>query len=122
MSLESITRRIKFGESVAQVAASLSLTPSAIYMQLRRAGVSVRSLGSTGGTFTPLPSHSGYRINRAGQVQSCLSPRTGEQTDQWRDLSPQQGQRGAQYVMYALYADGKRCRRSVAQLLRDAFG
>jgi len=119
MTITEITRRIASGESVADIAASLSLTPSAIYMQLRRAGVSVRSLGSTGGKFTPLPSHPGYRINRAGQVQSCLSPRTGEQTDQWRDLRPQQGQR---CVVYLLYTDGRRRRRSVAQLLRESFG
>lgn len=120
MSIDEITDRLEAGESVADVAATLGITPSAVYMQLRRAGKSARSLGSTGGRFTLLPSYPGYRINRAGQVQSCIAPRTGDQTSEWRDLRVRYEPRVWYYQFGA--SNGDRVRRSVRVLLKDAFG
>lgn len=120
MSIDDITSRLQAGASVAEVAEALQVTPSAVYMQLRRAGLSARSIGSTAGKFTLLPSHPGYRINRAGQVQSCIAPRTGEHTDQWRDLRVRREPRVWYYQFGA--SSGDRIRRSVRALLKDAFG
>src|SRR3990167_10256815 len=86
----TITSRIAAGESVTDVADSLGVTVGAVYLRLRRAGTPKRSLGQRkrrGVKYVELRGllGPGYRVGSDGSIQSCVSPRTGELTEDWHD-------------------------------------
>lgn len=123
MNIKQIQHAIQAGKSVTDVAILAGKTPSAIYMALRRAGTPAASLrpSASAKKYREIPDRPGYRAGSNGVIQSCVSQRTGDLTDDWRDLSIQRGTRGGYYVQLGSSGAGRR-RISLRNLLIEAWG
>ena len=85
-----IADAIRSGESVAAIAELVGVSPSIIYRRLKAAGTPIASLRTKKRgrvEYRGLDEWPGYRVGNDGSVQSCVSPRTGEHTEHWRDLA-----------------------------------
>lgn len=124
MTTPQIAAAIRRGESVASVAERAGLSPSAIYMRLRAAGTPARSLAKPTRKkikYAKLKHWPGYRVGDDGSVQSCVSPRTGEHTEHWRDLA--HVRQGNQIVVsFGASNSPRRKRWSLRNLLVTAWG
>ena len=126
MNPQEIARQIKAGASVQDVADSLGVTASAVYLTLRRAGLSVHTLRAAPKRgrveFRELPGEPAYRVGSNGTVQTCLNNR-GSVTDVWKDLKLQASpDRPWPLVQTGSRSAGTRQRRSIETLIRAAFG
>lgn len=125
---KSIEQRIVAGESVASIAQSLGVTPSAIYLRLRRAGASKRKLTAAeprrGVKYVTIDLlGEGYRVGSDRSIQSCVSPRTGALTDDWRELAIQRASRPNCLCVSIGNSNGPRRRRiGVKKIYVEAFG
>lgn len=120
-----IIKSIKSGQSVAEVAEKLGVSPSAVYLRMRRNGTPIASLEpkKTGVTYRRVKSlGKGYRVGDDGSVQSCVSPRTGGMTKHWRDLSIQYADKRWPFVTIGSSNSDERFRPGVRGLLVEAFG
>lgn len=122
MTTAELAAAIRAGRSVTDVAIDAGLTPSAVYLRLRRAGTPVRSLQrQTRAETRPIPDLPGYRATSTGAIESCVLPRSGEHSEHWRALSIQTGSKGGLYVQIGSSANGRR-RLSLRGLLVSAWG
>ena len=125
LTVDDITRLRRGGLSIAEIAAEHDVGPGAIYQTLRRAGVSARAAAQPkkrGVKYRPVPRRPGYRVGDDGSVQTCVSPRTGDQTDVWRDLTVAYAQGAYPFVSIGNSASADRWRPSLRKLLADAWG
>jgi len=123
MYRQQLQNAIRDGKAVSDLAIQHGVSPSAIYLALRRAGTPVSSLRPHSRThdWRNIPGLPGYRVTSAGVVQSCVSPRTGALTDYWRDLHAQVDKRGHVYVQIGA-SGGNRRRLSIRRLILAAWG
>lgn len=127
--MRNLVKRIRSGESAADIAADAGVTPSAIYLQLRRSGHSIREL-------TAVTTRKKYRLVTGidgvpdgairalsdGTIQSCLSPRSGELTEDWHTRNPAMPSHGRGYPSVRIGGQKNRRRLTVSTLIRAAWG
>lgn len=124
MTNPQIAAAIRSGESVAAIAEQLGVSPSIVYRRLKSAGTPIASLQPKKShriKYRGLDDWPGYRVGSDGSVQSCVSPRTGEHTEHWRDLA--HVRQGNQIVVsFGASSSPTRKRWSLRTLLVAAWG